>query len=424
MEPAATGSATAPAAQAAVLDRALKGEIRTVFQPIVSLDTRAVMGYEALTRGPEGTALEHPEALFAAARESGAVVELDALCQATAIREALNRGMRAPLVLFINAEEEASRARIPEQHRQAFVDATRVGLRLVVEVTEHGLLNDPAGLLIGARRVRSVGWGMAIDDVGADPRALALMPVIEPDVIKLDLSLLRPHPDPELAEIVNAVAAEAERRGTTLLAEGIETEEQVQRALALGATHGQGNLFGEPGKAVPEADSSRRIPIAGPIHQARTPTPFEVLSATRSTRQVPKSLLLVLARHLEKQAAALAEGAVLISSFQHGGHLGPGVKRRYSQMASRLALVGALGADVGPNPAPGVRGGAIAEADPLQHEWCTALISPHFAGALAALDLGDPGPDSNRRFELAVTYDRNLVVECVRALLSRISPKT
>jgi hypothetical protein len=92
-------------------------------------------------------------------------------------------------------------------------------------------------------------------------------------------------------------------------------------------------------------------------------------------------------------------------------------------MGSRLALVGALGADVGPHPAPGVRGGGVSDGDPLQREWCTALISPHFAGALAALDLGDPGPDAGRRFELAVTYDRNLVVECVRALLARIAPK-
>jgi EAL domain-containing protein (putative c-di-GMP-specific phosphodiesterase class I) len=405
------------------LERALSGEIRTLFQPIVSLETRAVMGYEALTRGPEGTPLEDPEALFAVARERGAVVELDALCQASAIQTALASGMRASLTLFVNAEEEAARERIPDDHRQAFVDATGEGLRLIVEVTEHGLLNDPAGLLVGARRVRSVGWGMAIDDVGADPRALALMPVVEPDVIKLDLALLRRHPDRRIAEIITAVTAEVERRGSTVLAEGIETEEQLQRALALGATLGQGHLFGKPDRLSDAPRPGRRIAIAGAVHAARPPSPFEVLSAKRRTRRVDKRLMLALTRNLEAQAASLAEGAVLISGFQHEDRFGSITRQRYSLLSKRLALVGALGVGIGPAPAPGVRGGDVIDTDPLQREWCVALISPHFSGALAGLDLGDPGPDSERAFELAVTYDRNLVVECVRALLSRISPK-
>ena len=348
--------------------------------------------------------------------------ELDAACQAMAIRGAIDNGLKPPLTLFINAEEEAARQRIPEPHRKVFVEATNRGLRIVVEVTEHGLLNDPAGLLVGARRVRSVGWGMALDDVGADSRALALIPVIEPDVIKLDLELLRQQPDAHLAEIVNAVAAEAERRGTAVLAEGIETEEQVARAIGLGATLGQGNLFGEPGELLDPPQSGRRIPIAGVVHQARPPTPFEVLSARRQTRPATKQLVLALARQLEEQAAMLTESAVLISSFQHGGHFGAGAQERYANLAKRLALVGALAVNLGPSPAPGVRGGRVTDNDPLQREWCTALISPHFAGALAALDLGYPGPDADRGFELAVTYDRNLVVECVRALLSRVEP--
>jgi len=416
-------SDTSQPVRAALLDNALKGDIRTVFQPIVSLETRAVMGFEALTRGPEGSPVECPDELFKTARVEGRVLELDAACQANAIRIALDSGLRAPLTLFINAEEEAARQRIPEPHRKVFVEAANRGLRVVIEVTEHGLLNDPAGLLVGARRIRSVGWGMALDDVGADPRALALMPVIEPDVIKLDLALLHQHPDSHLVEIVNAVAAEAERRGTAILAEGIETEDQVRTAIGLGATLGQGLLFGAPGELSDPPESSRRIPIAGAVHPGRPPTPFQILSAKRETRPTTKGLLLALTRHLEEQAASLAESAVLISSFQHGGHFGPKTKRRYSLLAGRLALVGALAVDVGPSPAPGVRGGRVTDDDPLQLEWCTALISPHFAGALAALDLADPGPDHERGFELAVTYDRNLVVECVRALLSRVEPR-
>ena len=76
--------------------------------------------------------------------------------------------------------------------------------------------------------------------MGADTRSLALMPVLRPDVIKLDLRLVQEHPTPEIAAIAGAVGAQAERSGAVVLAEGIETAEQAHYARALGATLGQG----------------------------------------------------------------------------------------------------------------------------------------------------------------------------------------
>ena len=73
------------------------------------------------------------------------------------------------------------------------------------------------------------------------------MPLLRPDVIKLDLRLVQAQPTPEIAAIAGAVGAQAERTGATVLGEGIETEEQAQYARALGATLGQGYLFGRPG---------------------------------------------------------------------------------------------------------------------------------------------------------------------------------
>src|SRR5204863_14985 len=93
---------------------------------------------------------------------------------------------------------------------------------------------------------REGGWGIALDDVGTDATSLALMPFLDPDVIKLDLRLIQDTPTEDLAEVVNAVNAEAERSNLTILSEGIETEEHVRTSLAFGATLGQGWMFGKP----------------------------------------------------------------------------------------------------------------------------------------------------------------------------------
>lgn len=73
-------------------------------------------------------------------------------------------------------------------------------------------------------------------------------------------------------------------------------------------------------------------------------------------------------------------------------------------------------------PGRGVRGGLLVAGDPLLGEWDVAVLGPHFAGAQVARDLGDTGPDRSRRFEVAVTHDRSLVVDLATTLMSRITP--
>ena len=90
--------------------------------------------------------------------------------------------------------------------------AADAGSRCVVEVTERALIARPEALLRALTRLRTRGWGIALDDVGADSRSLALMSLLYPDVIKLDLRLLRDRSRRDVARIVTAVGAEAERR--------------------------------------------------------------------------------------------------------------------------------------------------------------------------------------------------------------------
>src|SRR5215212_7364946 len=214
-------------------------DLRPVFQPIVDLRDGAVVGYEALMRsGPEDGVLHGAEALLEAARREDSMLALDLATRDTALAIAEERGLDAPFSLFLNADPATLDGSSPERPATRFT--------LLVEVTEQALIARPEAMLRALTRLRSAGWGIALDDVGADSRSLALMPVLYPDVIKLDLRLLAQRSPDDRARIVTAVGAEAERRHGTVLAEGIDSEEQLEAARAFGATLGQGYLLGTP----------------------------------------------------------------------------------------------------------------------------------------------------------------------------------
>ena len=121
------------AARAAELRSILDaGLIRSVYQPIVDLDTYEVVGYEALARGPVGSALERPDLLFACARESGQLDELEWACRAAALKGALDARLRN--TLFVNVEPSMLDMSVPEELAELFARATRE-LDVVIELT-------------------------------------------------------------------------------------------------------------------------------------------------------------------------------------------------------------------------------------------------------------------------------------------------
>ena len=80
-----------------------------------------------------------------------------------------------------------------------------------------------------------------------------------------------------------------------------------------------------------------------------------------------------------------------------------------------------LGIGLGKEPEPGVRGAELGPTDPLQSEWDVAVVSPHFAATLAAWDVGDTGPERERRFDFAVSHDRDLSIEAARSMILRMT---
>lgn len=238
--------------------------VRTLFQPIVDLGAGEVVAYEALTRGPAGTPLERPDVLFTAARQAGLVAELDWTCRASAADAAVAHGLQPPMAVFVNAEPDALTTRCPD-HLAPAVSHGADRLRVVLEITERCLLDDPATLLASLRMVRRAGSAIALDDVGVEPASVALMPFVAPDVIKVDLATVR-RGGPAADALVDAVTAQVARSGAHVLAEGIEDESDLTLADAIGATLGQGWHLGMPAaEPVTRRAPSRPLTCVAPL---------------------------------------------------------------------------------------------------------------------------------------------------------------
>ena len=405
-------------------------QIAVVFQPVVELATARVVGFEALSRGPQGTHLEAPTALFAFAYEQGRAAELDWACQAAAFRAAMQAHMPPELTLFVNVEPASLRTECPPD----LLDTIQAGLRqlnVVVELTERYLADDPAGVLNAVAVARAEGLGIAVDDLGAEPASLALMPLVRPDVIKLDLSLIQSQPDLPVARTVNGVLAEVERTGAAILAEGIESSRHAAAAYAMGSTLGQGWKFGRPGPL-----PTHWGPVAGPsvpvLHHdpATLATPFEVITRERPARLASRQLLRSLSKHLEYRAADPTDRSVLVTCFEDASYFNQTIARRYANLATATLMTAVLGHDMPANPAHAVRGTSLSSLDPLAQEWAVVVIAAHFSAALVARR---PRPDTptgsdlrldgseERPYDFAVTYDRDLAIAAAQSLVKRMA---
>ncbi|MGY2066550.1 diguanylate cyclase domain-containing protein [Blastococcus sp. SYSU DS0619] len=408
--------------------------VRSRYQPIVDLHDGSLVAVEALSRGEPGP-LESPTALFAAAVVAGTTTALDTACLRAALRGVA--GVAEATTLFVNAEP-ATLSTLSAQDLAELAELTPARVQVVLEVTERDLLERPAELVRGVRRVRGIGWRVALDDVGAEPAGLALMSFLRPDVIKLDLALVRGHTDLQAAGVVNAVRADAERSGAVVLAEGIETEEHRRRALAMGARLGQGWMFGRPGELPTAGMRALRLRPAAPGPAPGAPgavaTPYDVLAAASDPQRTSVPLLASMTRQVERQALLLDEQTVVLANFQHADLMNARTCRRYETLGNVTALTAVSGVGMPDEPAPGVVGTALDAGDPLSDQWVLTVVSPHFAAALAAREVPpvgetgprrpDPADPAGRRLDYVLTYDRQRVLEAAGLLLEKTRPMT
>ena len=224
-----------------------RGEIRSVYEPIVECKSRTVFGYEALARGPQGSPLHSPAVLFAMADEQDLLFQLDCLCRRTGLAGArdLPRGTK----LFLNVRPTAIHD--PGFRAEALI-ATLGNLEIqpsdvVFEISEQ----ESIGSFEIFREVRDyykkLGFQIALDDTGSGYQSLESVMELSPEFIKVDKSLVQGiDADPARQELLRALRSVAERIGARIIGEGLDTLEELETLGRLGIPFGQGWLFGKP----------------------------------------------------------------------------------------------------------------------------------------------------------------------------------
>lgn len=230
----------------AMFDSVLQeGALTSLFQPIVDLGGGEILGYEGLIRGPSNSPLHAPTVLFEVARRYGRVSELESLCQRKHINNFIRLGLRGKL--FLNMSPEIMVDRGGKNEAAARLAAIVDDARVVVELTEAVGTASYEHLREAAKWYRSRGLQLAIDDLGEGFSTLRLWSELRPEFVKIDKYFIQGiDSDPVKRQFVRAMAEIAVQSGATIVAEGIETEGELEVVRSLGILCGQGYLLGRP----------------------------------------------------------------------------------------------------------------------------------------------------------------------------------
>jgi EAL domain-containing protein (putative c-di-GMP-specific phosphodiesterase class I) len=227
-----------------------EGAFTPVFQPVVELETRRVIGYEALTRFADG---RDPAETFAEAAILGIGTDLELAC----VRRSLEAAVALPEDAWIGVNvSPAMLLETPEL--AALLDTTR--RPVVLEITERAEVDDYVRL---HRAIAALGSDVriAVDDAGAGYAGLQRILELRADLVKLDMVLVRGvDSDPARQALVAGMSHFARRTDARLLAEGVESDAEAEALLDLGVELGQGFLFGRP---LPAEEVSRTpVPVS------------------------------------------------------------------------------------------------------------------------------------------------------------------
>jgi EAL domain-containing protein (putative c-di-GMP-specific phosphodiesterase class I) len=225
----------------------MAGELSSVYEPIVDVATKTVFGYEALARGPAGTEFHSPIALFDTAEEEAMIFELDCLCRRSGLDGAV--GLPSGTRLFLNVRPTTIHD--PSFRPEALIRTLeRSRLQpsdVVFEISEQESIESFTVFREIRDEYKNLGFQFALDDTGAGYASLQAVIELEPDFIKVDRALITGlDMDPARQTLLGALQSVAGGLGARIIAEGLDTLEELETLGELGIPFGQGWLFGKP----------------------------------------------------------------------------------------------------------------------------------------------------------------------------------
>ncbi|ADL12394.1 EAL domain-containing protein [Acetohalobium arabaticum] len=222
-------------------------QIQILYQPLISLQSGEKMGYEALTRGPEGSEFERPDYLFGFAKETDLLLDLEHLCRRKSIIDATDflDGER----LSINVSPEVIEVDDFKKGvtEQLISDLEMNKKNIIFEITEKTAINNFDIFRKTLKHYYGQGYQIAVDDVGAGYANLQTISELHPQYIKLDMSLVRKvNIDTTKEALLEALINFAHRIDAKVIAEGIEDYDELEKLIELGVDYGQGYLIQHP----------------------------------------------------------------------------------------------------------------------------------------------------------------------------------
>jgi len=225
-----------------------RGELNLVYQPQTRIDTGAVTGFEALLRWrhPERGSVS-PDLFVPIAEETGAILEIGAFVLREACRTAAAWPQPLAIAVNVSAVQLHSPHFVPFVH-SALCESGLTPERLEIEITETALIRDPARALLTLRQLKALGVRIAMDDFGTGYSSLSNLRSFPFDRIKIDGSFIKAvHSNPQGAAIVRSVLGLGRGLGLAVVAEGVETDEELAFLAAEQCHLAQGYLLGRPG---------------------------------------------------------------------------------------------------------------------------------------------------------------------------------
>jgi EAL domain-containing protein (putative c-di-GMP-specific phosphodiesterase class I)/CheY-like chemotaxis protein len=260
------------------IERAIADEdaLTMVFQPICELEGHNIVGVEALARF-KCSPIRGPERWFAEAGEVGLREELEL----AAVRRAVARLAELPPEIFLTVN--ASPATVGSTGFRRLLSGDECAGRVVIEITEHAPIDDYDKLNVVVSRLRGFGIRLAIDDAGAGFASLRHILRLGPDFIKLDRTLIDGIArDRSRQALAAGLISFANKASATIVAEGIERDEEIATLIELGVTYGQGYLLARP--------APLPLPPRGARNGARSTARHDRGSSRRARRQVSHRL--------------------------------------------------------------------------------------------------------------------------------------
>ena len=230
-----------------------------VYQPIVSLTDGTVYGYEALSRISNNCFEINIERLFVIATNFNRVWELEKLCRALSLEGAIN--MDAGKKLFLNVDPNIIN---DDEFMSGFTKKRlhKYGMdchNIIFEITERVAVKDNKTFMASICHYKNQHYGIAIDDVGAGYSGLNMLAEVKPSYIKLDMGLIRDIDKDEIKQnLCKAMSDFGKNSGIKLIAEGIETKEELVTLIKFGVDYGQGYFLAMPNESMLDIAPERR----------------------------------------------------------------------------------------------------------------------------------------------------------------------